>query len=88
MFAISFSFLLLLLTETRVESTYLLTIIMKKKAGRPSLGKEAKGELFAVRVNTAEAKQINGAIRGSGQGKPDWLRKALLSAAGSDKSAS
>ena len=61
---------------------------MKKKAGRPKLGKEAKGELFAVRFNSGEAKQINAAIRDSGQAKPDWLRKALLSAAGSDKSAS
>ena len=31
---------------------------------------------------------INEAIRQSGAGRPDWLRKALLSAAGSDKSAS
>ncbi|HXI73829.1 MAG TPA: hypothetical protein VNN22_26095 [Verrucomicrobiae bacterium] len=62
---------------------------MKKKAGRPKIGvQNAKGELFAVRVTPVEAKQINAAIRDSKQGKPDWLRKALLSAAGSDKSAS
>lgn len=62
---------------------------MKNKLGRPKIGvQNAKGELFAVRVTPIEAKAINGAIRGSGQGKPDWLRKALLSAAGSDKSAS
>lgn len=88
MFAIAFINLLLLLTEIRIESIYLLTIIMKKKAGRPKLGKEAKGELFAVRLNADGAKQINAAIRTSGQDRPDWLRKALLSAAGSDKPAS
>ena len=61
---------------------------MKKKAGRPKIGKQnAKGELYAVRVTPPEAKAINEAIRQSGQGKPDWLRKALLSAAGSDNSA-
>lgn len=59
---------------------------MKKKAGRPKLGKEAKGEMFSVRLNADGAKQINAAIRASGNGKPDWLRKALLSVAGSDKS--
>lgn len=55
---------------------------MKSKAGRPKLAaKNAKGDLFAVRVTPPEAKQINEAIRQSGQGKPDWLRKALLYAA-------
>jgi hypothetical protein len=62
---------------------------MKKKAGRPAIGKQnAKGELFAVRVTPGESKQINAAIRAAKEGKPDWLRKALLSAAGSDKSVS
>jgi hypothetical protein len=62
---------------------------MKRKVGRPKIGvKNAKGELFAVRVTPPEAKDINAAIRQSGQDKPDWLRKALLSAAGSDKPAS
>ena len=61
---------------------------MKNKVGRPKIGlKNAKGELFAVRVTPVDAKGINAAIRLSGQSKPDWLRKALLSAAGSDKSA-
>ena len=61
---------------------------MKKKAGRPKLGKEAKGELFAARFNPTEARAINAAIQVFGQGKTGWIRKALLSAAGSDKPAS
>jgi hypothetical protein len=62
---------------------------MKKRMGRPKIGTQnAKGELVAVRVTPPDAKQINAAIRQSGTSKPDWLRKALLSAAGSDKPAS
>jgi hypothetical protein len=62
---------------------------MKRRMGRPKIGTQnVKGEVFSVRVNPVDAKQINGAIRQSGAGKPDWLRKALLSAAVSDKSAS
>jgi len=62
---------------------------MKKKMGRPKIGTQnAKGELFAVRVTPPDARQINAAIRHSGAGKPDWLRKALLSAVASDKPAS
>ena len=57
--------------------------------GRPKLGTQnAKGELFAVRVTPPDAKAINAAIRQSKQAKPDWLRKALLSVAASDKPAS
>lgn len=56
---------------------------MKKKAGRPKIGvQNAKGELFAVRVTPLEARGINATIRSSGLKKPDWLRKALLSASG------
>src|SRR5277367_4561153 len=89
LFAITFLILLLLLTDIRIKSRYLLTIIMKKKAGRPKMGKQnAKGELFAARFTPPEAKQLNEAIRLHGQNKSDWLRKALLSAAGSDKSGS
>jgi len=62
---------------------------MKKKLGRPKVGvKNAKGEVFSVRVTPLEAKAINEAIRQTGIGKPDWLRKALLSASGFDKTAS
>jgi hypothetical protein len=65
------------------------TIIMKKTAGRPKLGiQNAKGIFFAARFSPIEAKQLNGAIRQAKQSKSGWMRKALLSAAGSDKSAS
>ena len=61
---------------------------MKPKIGRPKLPKaEFRGVLMQARVSLDEGKAINGAIRQSGQGKSDWIRKALLSAAGSDKPA-
>jgi hypothetical protein len=43
---------------------------------------------FAARFSPIEAKRLNAAIRQAGQSKTDWMRKALQSAAGSDKSAS
>jgi hypothetical protein len=62
---------------------------MKTKMGRPKVPKaKYKGVLMQARVSPEEAKTINGAIRQSGQVKSGWIRKALLSAAGSDKSAS
>jgi hypothetical protein len=65
------------------------TIIMKKHAGRPKMGTQnAKSIYFTARFTPIEAKQLNGAIRASRQSKTDWIRKALLSAAGSDKSQS
>jgi hypothetical protein len=66
-----------------------VTLIMKKHAGRPKIGiQNAKGVFFAARFTPVEAKQLNGAIRQAGQSKSDWIRKALLSAAVSDKPAS
>jgi hypothetical protein len=66
-----------------------VTIIMKKTAGRPKIGiKNAKGVFFTARFTPIEAGQLNGAIRQAKQSKSAWIRKALLSAAGSDKSAS
>jgi hypothetical protein len=62
---------------------------MKKHAGRPKIGiQNAKGIFFAARFTPIEAKRLNGTIRQAGQSKSDWIRKALLSAAGSDKPAS
>ena len=56
---------------------------MKPKMGRPKLPKaEFRGILMQARVSPDEGKTINGAIRLSGHGKSDWIRKALLSAAG------
>lgn len=56
---------------------------MKKRIGRPKLLKsEAKGQQYAVRVLKADAQIINAAIKASGLKKPEWLRKALITAAG------
>ena len=62
---------------------------MKTKMGRPKVPKaKYKGVLMQARVSPDEAKTINGAIRRTPDNKSEWIRKALLSAAGSDKSAS
>jgi len=62
---------------------------MKKRAGRPKIGTgNVKVEVLTVRVTAPEAKQIKSAIRDAKMDKSAWLRKALLSAAGGDKSAS
>jgi hypothetical protein len=59
---------------------------MKKRVGRPRIGTaNAKGVVFAARFTPVETKQLNAAIRQAGQGKSEWIRKALLSAAQSDK---
>jgi hypothetical protein len=73
-------------------STIILVIrkvFMKAKMGRPKVPKAKKRGIFIVtRVSPEESQAINGAIRRSGQNQSEWARKALLSAAGSDKSAS
>jgi len=54
----------------------------KPKMGRPPLPKkEYRGEVFGVRLKPDEAREVNQAIRESGQTKPDWLRNALVSSA-------
>jgi hypothetical protein len=59
---------------------------MSKHAGRPKIGiQNAKNIYFTARFTPVEAKQLNAAIRRSGERKSGWIRKALLSAAGSDK---
>lgn len=59
---------------------------MSAKLGRPKLKKaEFKGVLMGARFAPNEAKTVHEAVKRSGQGKSDWIRKALLSAAGSDK---
>ena len=59
------------------------------KVGRPKL---AKNKVFApgisIRLVLDERKAIDRAIAASGLTQSEWARKALLSAAGSDKSAS
>ena len=55
--------------------------------GRPKIGiQNAKGEVFAARFTPIEARHLKSAIRQAKQGKSDWIRKALLSSAQSDKS--
>ena len=62
---------------------------MSKKMGRPKVPKAKKRGVFIVtRVSPEESQAINGAIRRAGQSQSEWARKALLSAAGNDKSAS
>jgi hypothetical protein len=59
---------------------------MKSKMGRPKLPKgEVKDILIGAKFAPHEAKQVDAAVKRSGQGKSGWIRKALLSAAGSDK---
>jgi hypothetical protein len=54
---------------------------MKKKMGRPRLSKKGVAVVFSVRLPPEEAQEVAGAVRASGQGRADWLREALLSAA-------
>jgi hypothetical protein len=62
---------------------------MKAKMGRPKVPKAKKRGIFIVtRVSPDESQAINSAIRRAGQSQSEWARKALLSAAGSDKPAS
>jgi hypothetical protein len=60
----------------------------KSKAGRPKLSKNkvyAPG--ISLRLVLGERKAIDKAIADSGLTQSEWARKALLSAAGSDKQA-
>ena len=60
-----------------------------KKIGRPKVKKaEFKGILIGARFAPDESQTVHDAVNRSGQGKSVWIRKTLLSAAGSDKSAS
>jgi hypothetical protein len=59
------------------------------KIGRPTVPKaKYRGILMQARVSPDENKVILAAIKRAKDTKSDWIRKALLSAAGSDKSAS
>ena len=61
---------------------------MKQKMGRPKVAKaKLRGIIVNARLSTEENQVINGAIRQSGLDKSQWIRKALLSAAGSDRPA-
>jgi hypothetical protein len=55
---------------------------MAKKIGRPRLAKKnSLGEVLQLRLRPGEAREIEQAIRASGQARADWLRAALLAAA-------
>ncbi len=59
---------------------------MSNKMGRPKLAKaKLRGIIINARLSPEENKAINEAIRRSPDGKSAWIRKALLSAAVSDK---
>jgi hypothetical protein len=62
---------------------------MKAKMGRPKVPKAKLREIIIqARVSKEENGTIEAAINSSDEGRGDWIRKALLSAAGSDKPAS
>jgi hypothetical protein len=62
---------------------------MKTKMGRPKVAKaKLRGIMVNARLSPEENKVIEAAIQRSPDNKSDWIRKALLSAAGNDKSAS
>ena len=55
---------------------------MKSKMGRPKLPKgEVKGVLLGAKFAPEEAKLVETAVKRAGQGKSEWIRKTLLSAA-------
>ncbi|MGO8837912.1 MAG: hypothetical protein ACLQAH_00900 [Limisphaerales bacterium] len=59
---------------------------MKKKMGRPTVPKAKKRDIFMLtRVSPEENRVILAAIKQAKDTKSEWIRKALLSAAGSDK---
>ena len=54
--------------------------------GRPTLPKgETKDTLIGARFAPDETRVVNAAVKRSGRVKSEWIRKALLSVAGSDK---
>ena len=58
---------------------------MKTKMGRPKLPKgELKGVLIGARFAPDESKCVHDAIKRENAGKSEWIRKALLSAAGGE----
>ena len=59
---------------------------MSKKMGRPRLKKaDFKGILIGARFAPDESKTVHDAVKRSRMGKSEWIRKALLSAAGGGK---
>ena len=91
MFAISFSLLTINVIRNYDSCQHnCIRNMMNKKLGRPKIGmtKCQRRSVLLRGLRRRMQRQIDAAIRRSNTGKPDWVRKALLSAAGSDKSAS
>jgi hypothetical protein len=58
---------------------------MQRKPGRPKKDKEhSRAPGISARLNEAESKTINDAIKRSGLKKSDWARKSLLYVAAND----
>ena len=52
------------------------------KMGRPALPKkEKRGQFVSTRLSILEYSEIETAIKASGDGKTEWIRKKLLAAA-------
>jgi len=52
------------------------------KVGRPTLPKrEKRGRFISTRLTPEEYKEIEDAIKASGEWKTEWVRKKLLAAA-------
>jgi hypothetical protein len=52
------------------------------KVGRPALpDREKRGRFISTRLSPAEYKEIEQAIKSSGETKTEWVRKKLIAAA-------
>jgi hypothetical protein len=52
------------------------------KVGRPALpDKEKRGKFISTRLSPVEYKEIELAIKSSGETKTEWVRKKLIAAA-------
>ncbi len=52
------------------------------KVGRPALPeKEKRGRFISTRLSPDEYKEIEAAIKSSGESKTEWVRKKLVAAA-------
>ena len=61
---------------------------MKSKLGRPKVSKaKLRAILIQARVSPEENKVITAALKRSKDGKSEWVRKALLSAASQEQEA-
>jgi hypothetical protein len=86
MFAIALIDVDLMLNEKYILVKQFVKQFMKKKMGRPKLPKgETKDILIGARVAPEENKAILAAIAKSPHSKSEWIRKALISAAKTDK---